>query len=517
MARNKEQARHGDTMSARRTGRLPLWFYQVLLAGVDGVISAYVLATAFRLRLINHWPAATEILTALNPIQVLATVGMEGFRPYLHLLVVLPVLRITTLGYQHLYDLKGEFSFLDDAARVFKAVTLATLGIIVIAFMYRGVFEFREFSYSRGVFIIDWLSALTIIGAIRVAVRWIQISLRRRSKNLIRSIIVGEGPLAELCATEITTKPRVGYRLLGTVTRGRSEPVEHRPVLGTFTELPELLRAHDVEQVFIADPDIAPERLFESIMKAWRDRPVHFSLIPQLLHSLPSKTDIDQIGSLPMIKLFQEPLRGPNRWIKRSADLLISGTALMLLSPFLAILYLLIRFESDGPAIFSQDRIGMDGRGFRAHKYRTMHVNIDERPHREVMTKNIRGEIHSNSDPELYGKVPDDERVTRLGRWLRRFSLDELPQLYNVLKGEMSVVGPRPPIGYEVEHYTAWQRKRLEVKPGLTGLWQVSGRNRLPFEKMIELDIYYIEHWSLWLDLMIVLKTLPAIFRRETA
>jgi lipopolysaccharide/colanic/teichoic acid biosynthesis glycosyltransferase len=124
----------------------------------------------------------------------------------------------------------------------------------------------------------------------------------------------------------------------------------------------------------------------------------------------------------------------------------------------------------------------------------------------------------SNADvrPPLYGKVPNDRRITRLGRWLRRWSLDELPQLFNVLKGEMSIVGPRPPIPYEVAHYSSWHRKRLDVKPGITGLWQVSGRNRLPFERMVELDLYYIERWSLWLDIKILLKTIPAVLRGET-
>ena len=162
----------------------------------------------------------------------------------------------------------------------------------------------------------------------------------------------------------------------------------------------------------------------------------------------------------------------------------------------------------------------MDGRIFLCYKFRTMSVDADENVHREAYQKNIGGEIEANSgddrDP-LFGKVKDDPRVTRFGRQLRRSSFDELPQFLNVLKGDMSVVGPRPPIAYEVEEYDIWHRKRLDMKPGITGLWQVSGRSRLTFEEMVKIDLYYIENWSIWLDLKIILLTLPAIVRGEGA
>ncbi len=516
-AEREEKGRKRALGRAERTAGFPIWPFQWLMVGCDWFLSSYCFLIAYRLRALRHWPGASEVFLTLNPIGAIAIAGANDFRPYSHLFLILPVLSVAAFRYQRLYDLKGEFSFIDDFVKVFKATALASLGIIVIAFMYRGIFEFREFSYSRGVFLLDWLAALIAFEASRVIVRSIQILLRRKSRNLIRSVIVGDGPLAELCIAEIATRPRLGYRLLGTVARESTKRTGSLPVLGTLDELPEVLCAHDIEQVFITDQSIAPGRLFESIMRVWRDRPVEFSLVPQLLDSLPSKTDIDQIGSLPMVKLFQEPLRGPNRLIKRSIDVLVAGLILILLSPLLTLLYVLVRLESRGPAIFSQERVGMDGRVFRAHKFRTMHAGTDEGTHSVLMTRAIKGDHDATGDGRLFGKVPNDARVTGLGKWLRRASLDELPQFYNVLKGEMSVVGPRPPIEYEVEHYSAWQRKRLDVKPGITGLWQVSGRNRLPFEKMIEIDVYYIEHWSLWLDLVIMLKTLPAVFRRETA
>ncbi|MDM7923653.1 MAG: sugar transferase, partial [Pyrinomonadaceae bacterium] len=165
-------------------------------------------------------------------------------------------------------------------------------------------------------------------------------------------------------------------------------------------------------------------------------------------------------------------------------------------------------------------RQGMDGRIFLCYKFRTMYADADEAIHREAFKKNIVGHEEANagdSDAPVYGKVKDDPRITPAGRWLRRSSLDELPQLFNVLKGDMSIVGPRPPIPYEVENYELWHRKRLDMKPGITGLWQVSGRNRLKFDEMVRIDLYYIENWSLWLDLKIILLTLPAVFRGDGA
>jgi lipopolysaccharide/colanic/teichoic acid biosynthesis glycosyltransferase len=180
---------------------------------------------------------------------------------------------------------------------------------------------------------------------------------------------------------------------------------------------------------------------------------------------------------------------------------------------------LLIKLDSRGPVFYKQERVGMDGRIFLFYKFRSMRTDTDDARHREFQRKYIKGLPDSNLGDEgrpAY-KLRADERVTRLGRILRKTSLDELPQLFNVLRGDMSIVGPRPPIPYEVESYELWHRKRLDMKPGITGLWQVSGRNRLPFDEMVRMDLYYIENWSLLLDLKIILQTLPVMWRGEDA
>ncbi|HEY3102417.1 MAG TPA: sugar transferase, partial [Pyrinomonadaceae bacterium] len=192
---------------------------------------------------------------------------------------------------------------------------------------------------------------------------------------------------------------------------------------------------------------------------------------------------------------------------------------LVLLAPLWLLIALFIKLDSRGAVFYKQERVGMDGRVFLFYKFRTMHAGADDARHREFQEKYIKGEPDSNlgDNQRPAYKLRGDDRVTRLGRILRKTSLDELPQLFNVLRGDMSIVGPRPPIPYEVESYELWHRKRLDMKPGITGLWQVSGRNRLPFDEMVRMDLYYIENWSLLLDLKIILQTLPVMWRGEDA
>ena len=212
---------------------------------------------------------------------------------------------------------------------------------------------------------------------------------------------------------------------------------------------------------------------------------------------------------MPMIRLFREPLSSGSRLLKRTFDILISSLAVTLLFPIWLVIAVLIKLDSKGPIFYTQERVGMDGRLFLVFKFRTMNVGADPETHRQYQRAFIAGRAEANlgDGGQPTYKLLADPRITRVGKLLRRTSLDEVPQLLNVLMGDMSIVGPRPPIPYEVEAYELWHRKRLDMKPGLTGLWQVSGRNRLPFEEMVRLDLFYIENWSLLLDLKIILRT----------
>jgi lipopolysaccharide/colanic/teichoic acid biosynthesis glycosyltransferase len=206
------------------------------------------------------------------------------------------------------------------------------------------------------------------------------------------------------------------------------------------------------------------------------------------------------------------PASAGARHLKRTVDVVGSIAALAALSPVLAACAAIVRLESRGPILFRQKRIGQNGRAFTILKLRTMYVNADSTVHEAYVQRYIAGQVGTGSDAGApVFKLVGDARITRAGRWLRRLSLDELPQLVNVLRGDMSLVGPRPPLPYEVEHYRPRDLQRLRAKPGITGLWQVSGRNRTTFSEMVDLDLQYISRWSVWLDLWILWRTVPVV------
>ncbi|MDO9695349.1 MAG: sugar transferase [Candidatus Latescibacteria bacterium] len=222
----------------------------------------------------------------------------------------------------------------------------------------------------------------------------------------------------------------------------------------------------------------------------------------------------DVLPSAPTLYLVADTSR-LNGWggsLKRLLDIVLAGGAVLVLSPLLLVLALLVRRSSPGPVFFVQERIGKNSQPFPFYKFRTMVHKSDDAIHRQFAAMFINGGSQHSSTDKVY-KLTEDPRVTGIGRWLRKTSLDELPQLFNILRGEMSLVGPRPPIAYELDLYQPWHHERLRITPGLTGLWQVSGRSNVPFEEMVRLDIHYINSWSLGQDVRIMFKTVPVVLR----
>jgi len=490
-----------DPTLVRVPGRAPRWIVpavKVSLVLADALIAATSFMLAFYVREGisvfegRHWTAR--------------------FAPYAALLVFIVAIRLLSFRYCNLYRVRGEFSFVDDSIRIFKATAIGSLLIVAVAFLYRGGFQFRAFSYARGVFVADFFFVLIGAAVLRFVMRSVQTFVRRRQINLIPTLVVGRGPEASLFIREMRERPSLGYRVIGVVDTNAIDPqtvYEDVPVIGRLESLPEVIRDSGANEVIIADPQVNGDALFEVMMRCGRRRGVEFRIAPSLFNCLPRKTEIDQIGVLPMIRLFREPLSNGARILKRTFDLIFAALAILLLLPLWLLIALLIKLDSRGPVFYTQERVGMDGRLFLLYKFRTMQANADAEVHREYQRAFIAGRAEANlgNDNKPAYKLLADPRITRIGKILRRTSLDEVPQLLNVLSGDMSLVGPRPPIPYEVEAYELWHRKRLDMKPGLTGLWQVSGRNQLPFEEMVRLDLFYIENWSLLLDLKIILRT----------
>lgn len=472
---------------------------KIALVIADAVVAALAFMLAFYVR------EGTSVFGS-------GRVWSARFAPYAALLVFVVGIRPLSFRYCDLYRVRGEFSFVDDGIRIFKAAAIGSLLIVAVAFLYRGGFEFRAFSYARGVFVTDFFFVLIGAGTLRFVMRTVQTFVRSRQINLIPTLVVGRGPEASLFIREMRERPSLGYRVIGVVdtkTIDTQISYEDVPVVGTLEALPEVIRDSGANEVIIADPQVNGDALFEVMMRCGRRRGVEFRIAPSLFNCLPRKTEIDQIGVLPMIRLFREPLSNGARILKRTFDLIFAALAILLLLPLWLLIALLIKLDSKGPVFYTQERVGMDGRLFLLYKFRTMQANADAELHREYQRAFIAGRAEANlgNGTKPTYKLLADPRITRIGKILRRTSLDEVPQLLNVALGDMSLVGPRPPIPYEVEAYELWHRKRLDMKPGLTGLWQVSGRNRLPFEEMVRLDLYYIENWSLLLDLEIILRT----------
>jgi exopolysaccharide biosynthesis polyprenyl glycosylphosphotransferase len=487
--------------------RMPGWVMPSVRAGivaVDAMLAAASFFIAFKLR------QPSDIFSST------AWAWSQEFVPYAGILYAAIFIRVAMLVYQRVYRFTGAFSYVHEAVKILKAVGVGSLLIVAWAFLFRGGFAFREFSYSRSVFVFDFLVALTLFLGFHLFIRFVQTQFRQKGINLIPTLIVGTNAEALQTINELRERRDLGYRVIGVISNdvSNSDDFGGVPIVGRNEDLADVVRELLIQEVIITDDSISSEMLFDVMMQSERGRRVEYRFAPKLFDLLPQKTSIEQIGVLPMVRLFREPLSDVERLIKRASDVVIAGVAMILTSPLWLVSMLLVKLGSPGPIFFKQERVGMDGRVFLCYKFRTMYADSSDDEHREAYRNNIDG--LSNGD-ELHGKVKDDPRVTSAGKILRRWSLDELPQFLNVLKGDMSVVGPRPPIPYEVEEYAIHQRKRLDMKPGITGLWQVSGRSRLPFEEMVRIDLYYIENWSLLFDLKIMLLTIPAVFRGDGA
>jgi exopolysaccharide biosynthesis polyprenyl glycosylphosphotransferase len=337
---------------------------------------------------------------------------------------------------------------------------------------------------------------------------------RRQPSYIQNTVIVGAGDVGRLVAEKLLRHPEYGLRILGFV-ESDAAPAEHSaavgnlPVLGPPSRLPQLVRELGVDRAVMAFPNESPESLTR-LVRALKDTDVQIDLVPSYFDVIGSAINVHTIEGLPLFGLPPLRLSRSSRFLKRVFDICVSTVTLVLLASGLALAAGLIKLDSAGPVFFRQTRMGAKGSLFRIWKFRTMVADAEERK-ADVAHLNAHGR---NGDPSLF-KIRDDPRVTRVGRVLRRCYLDELPQLFNVLRGEMSLVGPRPLIPREAEQVSEWGLRRLDLKPGMTGLWQALGASSIPFEEMVKLDCLYVTTWSLWGDVRLLTQTVPRVVRGE--
>jgi exopolysaccharide biosynthesis polyprenyl glycosylphosphotransferase len=341
----------------------------------------------------------------------------------------------------------------------------------------------------------------------RVVARIVFRLLDGRSFPERRVLVVGSGELAHRVSTAIREYAWTGLTLAGYLDDDPFHKSNGLPVLGTLADASRVVREHEIDELVVALPQGAQDNL-NALVSDLQTVPVNIRVLPDYYSLSVFRATVEDFGGLPLISLREPALNPYQRLMKRLLDLSLGGIALVLASPVMALVSLAIKLDSPGSVIYKQARVGENGKLFQMLKFRSMDVDADAR---------LGEVVEETEDGRVIYKKKDDPRVTRVGRFIRAASLDELPQLINVLKGDMSLVGPRPELPWLVEKYEPWQCRRFAVPQGITGWWQVNGRSDKPLHEHTEEDLYYIQNYSLLLDMQILYRTVGAVIKRSGA
>jgi exopolysaccharide biosynthesis polyprenyl glycosylphosphotransferase len=351
--------------------------------------------------------------------------------------------------------------------------------------------------------------AIIVLSLGRLIVSAAMGSLYRLGLGETRLLVVGSGRLGKMIMQHIAASPNLGFHIVGFLNDTSEPPSDFGrfKMLGTLEDLGMVIRSMQIDEVIIALPSTMHHQSIKSV-RLCEKLGASFKLVPDLYEVSLSRIDMEAVEGIPLISIKQVSLNTLQRIITGFVDISVSLLLLVLGSPLWLCIALAIRLNSPGEIVYKQTRIGLDGRPFKVYKFRSMYKNADQFLASLWVKNEAQGPLF---------KLRDDPRITPVGKFLRRTSLDEFPQIINVLRGEMSLVGPRPPLPREVAQYEEWQKGRLAIKPGMTGLWQVRGRSNLSFDEGVLMDLYYIENWSLRLYFLVLFRTIPAVLTNRGA
>lgn len=430
------------------------------------------------------WVLSYWIRAAATPI---FGYPINPFHIYLRALPLIAVPWLLASGAFGLYRRKRGMRPLEEFQSLLLSVTLGWFVVMAVAFLG------KEFDFSRSVVIIFLFVSILLLGLLRMGFRSLESRLLSTRRFSVRTLIVGAGQIGIRALQKIKDHPGIGYEVVGFLDDDPTKKnltIAKIPVLGSLKDLKRIVKRMKIEEVFVAISKLSHRRILRMIMEC-EGLGVDFKIASDLFDVLAHETRIDFIEEVPIFELRSGRGYQGYETVKRVMDVVLGGAVFLLTVPIWVLIALAVLIESGRPVFFVQERVGKDGRKFRMIKFRTMFPEANR----------------FEPAPRRKG----DPRITHVGRVLRRMSLDELPNMINVLKGEMSLVGPRPEMPFIVETYEDWQRKRLTVKPGITGLWQILGRKDLPLHENLEYDFFYIKNRSFLLDLAILLKSIPVI------
>ena len=418
-------------------------------------------------------------------------VQIAPFTDYVGMMAIQVIIMVILYFFSRLYDVKRSMPRLDEFYRIFAATSIGTVATIAFTtFLFKNTA--LELDFPRVMVIYAWLLTVVLVMAGRSLLVLMRNWLRRRGLWSDRLLIVGTDDVGRMILQKVRQMPRLGYEVVGFID-GDDPPVKEImgiPVLGGIDDIPELIREHEIEEVIIGRPELDHQQILSIISRCERGQ-VGIKIFPDLFQIIATELSIGDLGGLPLLTVRDVALRGWKLTLKRAVDLLGSAVGLVILSPVFMLVALVIKLDSPGPVFYAQERMGLDARSFWCLKFRSMRTDAE-------------------SDGPGW-TVEADPRVTRLGRLMRRLSIDELPQLINVLLGDMSLVGPRPERPVYVEQFRRSIPRYMDrhrEKAGMTGWAQVNGlRGDTSIAERTKYDLWYIENWSLWLDFKIILRT----------
>lgn len=461
---------------------VPLDYIMILLAG----ISAY-------------WIRYAEFTKEIRPV-----IFNLPFLDYLKIVSIVGLSWLIIFAFAGLYNIRGTRKIVKEFYKVILACSTGLMLIVVLIFLRRELFD------SRFIVLAGWGLAIVYISISRTLIRFLQRYLYRYSLGVHKVVLIGNSRTTDNLIHEFSSGKEKGFKV---VKRFRGFSMEN---LQEFTDF---LKNNDVDEVIQSDPNLSKSEILRLFDFA-DEYHLTFRYAADLLGTKVLKTEVVEISGIPIVEVKRTPLDGWGRILKRICDIVLALMFIIIFSPILIITALAIKLDSRGPIVYKNLRVGKGGKSFKFFKFRSMltkHCTGDEYGNKEAL-KYERELINQKSIKEgpLY-KISDDPRITKVGKFIRRWSIDELPQFFNVLKGDLSIVGPRPHQPREVAKYENHHKKLLNIKPGITGMAQISGRSDLSFEEEVKLDTYYIENWSILLDLSILLRTPAAVIKPRKA